>query len=114
MFFRNLQLFNDAFDLANVPPPNVTETQADRIKRYSEYFTTMTARYGSRWLDIFLDEPTTFQISDPQSFAFQFLSKLILKVVCTTVNCPLLTNLRPEFCPEKIIITLTLKRNAYK
>ena len=79
MFCRNLQLFNDAFDLANVPPPTVTETQPERTLRYIEYFTTMTARYGSRWLNIFLDEePTDFQISNPQSFGYQFAGKQIL------------------------------------
>ena len=94
MFCRNLQLFNDAFDLANVPPPNIAETQSDRSKRYSEYFTTMTARYGSRWLDIFLDEPTTFQISDPQSFGFLFLSKQIL-IIIVIILCFLKQNETP-------------------
>ena len=69
--FRNLQLFNDAFDLANPPSNPEDETSLEKNVRIRSYFRVMTSRYGSKWLDTFLDETTTFSVDNPDNFAFQ-------------------------------------------
>ena len=65
MDFRNLQLFNDAYDLVNHPADPANETVPERASRMINYFQVMTARYGTKWMDIFIGENTTFEIADP-------------------------------------------------
>ena len=73
--FRNLELFNDAFDLAN-PPPGGNETDPQLGERILKYVKAMNAKYGTRWLDTFLDETSFYYLDDPEAFAENFLSRL--------------------------------------
>ena len=69
---------NDAFDLATPPPP--TETTPERRARSVAYFKAMTFRYGSKWIDTFLDETSTFAIEDPVAFGITYAGKCVHKI----------------------------------
>ena len=71
---RNLQLFDDAIDLATPPPPT-PESVLQKRARFITYFTVMNNRYGSKWLDTFLDVSTDFEINDPRSFGADYEGK---------------------------------------
>ena len=76
---RNLQLFDDAIDLATPPPPT-PESVLQKRARFITYFTVMNNRYGSKWLDTFLDVSTDFEINDPRSFGADYEGKWFHKI----------------------------------